>query len=405
MTADKYPPFRVDARVLFVEELAGRGHVIHWVMQSERPRKRSAVEPLGTGLAWVGASVGGDSRATKALRQLQIFFNDCRAVRLLLRKRYDFIQVKDKFIAAAILLVAAKATRTRFTYWLSYPFPEAWLADARSKATRHRLVSWVRAHIGRLLLYRFILPRADLIFVQSARMKDEVASKGISPTRMIPVPMGVSAAVLRSADGIPAIEVASPSVLYLGALGRVRGLEIIVRAFRRVVEAIPAASLYFVGGDNQADIEFLRLEAERLGIAERVVFTGALPREQALAYVRAADVCLSPIFPGLLDVASPTKLVEYLALGKPVIANDHPEQTQVLEACGGGLHVPWDEAAFAAAMTRLLRQPTVAAEMGRKGKAYVEQHRSYSVIADEVERAYLSMLGQPPAGRSTTSLV
>jgi glycosyltransferase involved in cell wall biosynthesis len=222
---------------------------------------------------------------------------------------------------------------------------------------------------------------------------------------MVPVPMGISAALLRNIDGPRATDVSAPAALYLGSLGRDRGLEMIVRAFRRVVEAVPAASLYFVGGDNSADIEFLRAEARRVGVAERVVFTGALPREQAFAYVAAADVCLSPILPGLLDVASPTKLVEYLALGKAVIANDHPEQTQVIDASGGGLHVPWDEGAFAEAMISILRRPAAAAEMGRKGRAYVEQHRCYTVIAENVERAYLAMLGGKPAGTHTTPLI
>ena len=81
-----------------------------------------------------------------------------------------------------------------------------------------------------------------------------------------------------------------------------------------------------------------------------------------------------------------------MALGKPVIANDHPEQTQVLDASGGGLHVPWDETRFAEAMIRLLTNPDLAAEMGRKGRAYVARHRCYSVIAEHVGEAYLSML-------------
>ncbi len=65
-------------------------------------------------------------------------------------------------------------------------------------------------------------------------------------------------------------------MLYLGSMLRVRRLETIVRAFQQVLAAVPAASLYFVGGEDQADIDFLREEAERLGIAERVVFTGGV---------------------------------------------------------------------------------------------------------------------------------
>jgi glycosyltransferase involved in cell wall biosynthesis len=394
VTADKFPPFRVDVRVLFVEELAARGHEIHWVMQSDHPRRRAGVEPLGSGLAWVGACVAGQSRIAKAIRQIQVFLHDWRALALLLRNRYDFIQVKDKFIAGAILLLAAKLTRTRFVYWLAYPFPESWLEDARSITARHPFVAWLRGHVARLLLYKLILPHADLVFVQSARMRDDISAKGIPAERMVPVPMGVSAGLLADRVGPCAPEVVGPSVLYLGSTLRVRRLEMIVRAFRDVVGVMPTATLYLIGGENEADIEFLRSEARRLDIVDRVVVTGPLPRDQAFAYVRAADVCLSPIYPTpVLDVASPTKLVEYMALGKPVIANEHPEQTLVLEASGGGLLEPWDEARFAEAMVKLLQQPEIAADMGRKGRAYVEQHRSYPVIADAVDQAYRRMLG------------
>ena len=393
VTADKYPPFRVDVRVLFADEFSARGHEIHWVMASERPRKRAGVETLGNGRAWVGASAAGESRLAKAARQVQVFLHDWRALLLLLRGGYDFVQVKDKFTFGAIMLLAAKLTRTPFVYWLAFPFPEAWLDEARSPVARHPWVSWLRGHTARLMLYKVILPRADLVFVQSTGMRASIATKGVPAELMVPVPMGVSAQLLEGRDGPRASEVASPSVLYLGSMVRVRCLETIVQAFRSVVDVVPTATLFFVGGENQADIDFLRDEALRLGLAERIVFTGPLPRDQAFAYVRAADVCLSPIPPNpILDVASPTKLVEYMALAKPVVANEHPEQSQVVAASGGGVIVPWAAERFASAVIELLQDPGRAAEMGRKGRDYVERHRSYAVIAEHVEGAYRSRL-------------
>jgi glycosyltransferase involved in cell wall biosynthesis len=394
LTADKYPPFRVDVRVLFVEELSARGHDIDWVMASDRPRARAGVEPLGAGRAWVGASVAGESRVAKAIRQLQIFLHDWRALALLLRGRYDFVQVKDKFLFGAVLLLAAKLTRTRFVYWLAFPFPEAWLDEARSPVARHPWVSWVRGRIAHFLLYKVILPRCDLVFVQSEGMRQAIAAQGISAGLMVPVPMGVSGQVLDSRVGAGAPGVARPAVLYLGSMVRLRHLELIVAAFRRVAAAVPNATLYFVGGENRDDVDFLRAEAVKCGVADRIVFTGALPRDEAFAYVRAADVCLSPIYPTpILDVASPTKLVEYMAFGKPVVANEQPEQVDVIAASGAGLVVPWDEERFAHAIVELLRDPARAAEMGRKGREYVERHRTYGVIAADVERAYRSRLG------------
>ena len=57
-----------------------------------------------------------------------------------------------------------------------------------------------------------------------------------------------------------------------------------------------------------------------MGVAASVIFTGQLPRQEALRYVQDADVCVSPFYPtAVLNSTSPTKLVEYMAMGKAVI--------------------------------------------------------------------------------------
>ena len=109
--------------------------------------------------------------------------------------------------------------------------------------------------------------------------------------------------------------------------------------------------------------------------------------------MREADVCVSPFFPTpVLQSASPTKLVEYLALGKPVVANDHPEQRRVIEESGGGICVPYAETAFASAIVHLLQNPAQAREMGERGRLYVRTHRAYPVIADAVEQRLLAIV-------------
>ena len=96
----------------------------------------------------------------------------------------------------------------------------------------------------------------------------------------------------------------------------------------------------------------------RLGLQSSVVFVGQLPQAQALKFVREADVCSSPFFPTpILRSASPTKLVEYMAMGKAVVANDHPEQKRVIEESGAGYCVPYEEQPFADAIVRLLKDP------------------------------------------------
>ena len=79
-----------------------------------------------------------------------------------------------------------------------------------------------------------------------------------------------------------------------------------------------------------------------------------------------------------------TKLIEYMALGKAVVANDHPEQRLVIAASGSGICTRYAEEPFADAIIRLLKHPNQAVEMGIKGKRYVAEHRIYSKIADLV---------------------
>jgi len=385
MTADKFPCERVDVRVLLSEEMPARGHEIDWLMQSDPPLERSTVQPLGIGRAWIGASRGGQSRSAKAARLIQAFVHDFRVFGLARRNRYDFILVKDKFVGALLGLLAARWNKTKLVYWLAFPFPEAWAYEARQGISNHPLVDRVRGSLARFLLYRVILPRSDLTFVQSDEMKRSIAANGIPQERIFPVPMGVRADLLSTQSEARSDAVKSPSVLYLGSMVPLRRLDFIIQAFARVLEAVPTATLYMVGAERPEYVDALRAEARRLGIDERVTFTPVLPRAEALTWVRAADVCLSPLTPTpILEVASSTKLVEYLALAKPVVGNHQPDQTRVIQESGGGLCVPYQVEAFADAIITLLKNPELAREMGKKGRDYVAKHRSYPRIADDV---------------------
>jgi glycosyltransferase involved in cell wall biosynthesis len=110
--------------------------------------------------------------------------------------------------------------------------------------------------------------------------------------------------------------------------------------------------------------------------------------------VRNADVALSPFFPTpILLSTSPTKLVEYLSLGLPVIANDHPEQRLVLRQSRGGICVPWGSRHFARAVAWLARlNSEQRRKIGARGRQWVKENRSYERIATMLEEKYLALL-------------
>jgi glycosyltransferase involved in cell wall biosynthesis len=306
--------------------------------------------------------------------------------------RYDIVQAKDLFLGAVMALLTARTRGARFVYWLSYPFPEASLYKARTGFARYPILYRIRGWAQSFLLYRIIMTSAEHVYVQSEQMKRDIVAKGVAAAKLTAVPMGVPDTDLDTAKRVVPVDLpdGTRTVVYIGTLANSRRIDFVVRAFARVVGRFPEARLYLVGdGGRPEDTEMLRQEAGRLGINHAMTITGQLPRPEALAYVQAADVCLSPFYPTpILESTSPTKLVEYMAFRKPVVATEHPEQRLVVSESGAGYCVPFEEAPFADAIISLLERPEEAAAMGERGFEYVRKHRCYSVIGDRVREVY-----------------
>ncbi len=395
ISADKYPPFRVDVTKLFAQELLGRGHSIDWILQSEAECKKSYQTTWEGSRAWIGKADAGSSRLARLRKHLYGIGHDLLMFKRLKSEQYDFVQVKDKYIAAVLAIIAAKLNKTRFVYWSSYPFPEASLYEVKVGTARYPVFWYIRGRVLHAILYRIITKFADHIFVQSEQMKRDFVESGVDANKLSPVPMGFVPADFEvfEANTTTTDLHATRSVVYLGTLIRARKLDFVVRAFAQVLEQIPNATLHFVGaGEDPEDEELLRQESARLNIGHAVFFTGLLPQQEAIAHVRDAALCVSPFYPTpILNSTSPTKLIEYMALGKAVVANDHPEQRLVLEESQGGICVPWEEDAFAGAIVEILNDPDKARKMGELGREYVNQYRTYSHIADKVEAEYLKI--------------
>src|SRR5690606_27703235 len=236
----------------------------------------------------------------------------------------------------------------------SFPLPESALEFARERGPSIGLLRWLVVYGRGLLsywaLYKVVLPRADIAFLQSDEMLRILQARGVRMRHPVPVPMGVDreaielimarddAAIDPRAAGWLARARAAETVVYLGTVEENRRLELALEAFATVLRTRPPAMLLTIGDAHQpGGLEKLKALASELGIEERVVFTGWLDMATAWQLVRAARVGFSPCPRGVLyDVASPTKAVEYMALGLPVVANDLPDQAFVIGRSGGG---------------------------------------------------------------------
>jgi glycosyltransferase involved in cell wall biosynthesis len=381
---------RVDVSDLFARRIAETGMEVDYVIFGlHETRAWQEIEWRGAKAWVVGRSRRGGVVGALTSKIYELF-SDLRTFWKALVGNYDIIQIRDKFVVGVLCLIAAKLRGRVFTYWISYPFAECRIVDGNEGNSRFPRLSIMGGHTAMWLLYKIIMPFADHVFVQSEQMKSDIAEHGIEPLKMTPVPMAVSEELLDIAPG--AIE--ADTILYLGTLIRVRRLETLLESLQIVRKTRPNAQLIFVGeGDSPEDRQFLESRTTEFGLDGAVKFTGMLPMAEAHAYVSRAAVCVSPFYPiPILLSTSPTKISEYMALSRPVVANAHPEQSLIIADSQAGICVEWSAENFAEAILQLLNDPDAAEEMGRRGREYVRENRTYAVVAPAVADVYRELM-------------
>lgn len=390
---DPFPAYRADVAELFAVELPKLGLHTEWFMASPGAQvgKADIFADQVVHLPWPV------KRSSTLLRKLAYWISDALALMALSAQHVDAVQCRDKYWGSLVGLAVARLRGLPFFYWCSYPFPEHDAISANQQTGLRRIMGRAKAAVRFGLLYKWICQRADHVFVQSERMRSDMHTYGVPLDKMTPVPMGVSARVF---DWVKTnrVKVVPGRVVYLGTLAAVRQLGMLLDAFQAVKKAMPGSQLMFVGdGDAPAERQSLLDKARSMGLQDDVVFTGFVPMDDAWRLSASAAVCLSPFFPTpILASTSPTKLVEYLALGRPVVCNDHPEQSQIIRESGAGLCVAWSAPAFAQAIVRLLLDPYAAEGMAAKGPDWVARNRSYPIIAKAVWHQYQRLLGKTP---------
>lgn len=342
--------------------------------------------------------------ASRLISQITALIHDVRVLWRARKVAYAVIQARDKILTGLVGLLAARMQGTRFVYWMSFPMPEGDLtrasAGGRSLGVLRLCVTWLRGHVNWWLLYRILLPRADHVFVQSDRMLEDVVAIGIRRSKLSAVPMGVDLEAVARQSLTPARDprlLGRRVIVYLGALERARRIDFLIEVLSRVKVTVPDVLLVLVGDSYEpTDRRWLGEAIRAAGVDGQVVQTGWLPTQLAWEYVKAAEVGISAIPPGpLFDCSSPTKAVEYMALGVPVVGNDLPDQRRVIAESGAGVCVPYEIQAFADAILGLLGDRTRAAAMGARGPGYVAAARSYAVISSEVAATFVRICELP----------
>jgi glycosyltransferase involved in cell wall biosynthesis len=212
---------------------------------------------------------------------------------------------------------------------------------------------------------------ANYVLPVTQVLGEHVRAYGVPAERIVVIPNGINEEHFAAA---PAPEQAKAErglsgKLVLGFTGFVREWHGVDRVIRWMDSpAAPENAHLLVVGDGPVRADLERLASE-LGIADRVTFTGVIHREQVPAWVASFDIALQP---AVVAYASPLKLMEYLVMGKAVIAPRTPNLCEVLS--DGDNAALFDEsvaAAFEQTLARLCGDSALRKQLADGARASI----------------------------------
>ncbi|TVT19604.1 glycosyltransferase family 4 protein [Amycolatopsis acidiphila] len=232
---------------------------------------------------------------------------------------------------------------------------------------------------GEDLLYRGVcaLERetyraADVVIATNESYRDVAISRGGKrPEDVYVVRSAPAVERFRQVPPEPELKRGKPHLLcYLGVMGPQDGVDYALRSLALLRERRTDWHAVFVGAGDTFDA-MVELSG-KIGLTEHVEFTGRIPDDDLVRYLSTADVCLSPdpLNP-LNDVSTMNKIMEYMAMAKPIVSFDLKEAR--VSAGEAALYAPAnDEQVFSELIGQLLDDPEERSRMGKLGQARVE---------------------------------
>ena len=171
---------------------------------------------------------------------------------------------------------------------------------------------------------------------------------------------------------------------FVGGLDRWQGVEHLIKSAPLILK-IYRNVRFLIVGDGYMREELID-HAEKNNVSDVFTFTGSIPYEKVPLYINACDICVTLKMKGI--PGSALKLNEYLACEKPVIATKGADYGfEILEEYNAGILVDTEKPEEVAdAIITLLKNKELRDEMGKNGRKYVVENRSWERVAREVEK-------------------
>ena len=226
----------------------------------------------------------------------------------------------------------------------------------------------------------FLYRNSEHIVVVTPAFRDYLIEKWKLPASKISVvENGVETDLFRPSDGEQLrgeLGIQDKFVVsYIGTMGMAHGLETLIEAAADCEKKLPEVLFLFVG--EGAEKQRIRNLAECRGL-RNVRFIGEQPRNKVPEYIAACDACIVSLKKDdLFKTVIPTKMLEFMSSGKPVILAVDGQARRILERAQAGIYVePGNSAALAQAIAQLKANGVLRDVLGNNGRRHIAAHYS-----------------------------
>ena len=277
------------------------------------------------------------------------------------RERIDFIYERYSLFNACGVL-AARLSRRPIVLEVNSPLALEQRQEAEIRAVR--FAGWME---------RATCNAADKVIVVTRSLARILAASGVQQSKLAVVPNGANPLHLGLCRGSGALrsELGLKGKITIGFVGwfrRWHGLEFLIEAFADSALARDAALLLIGDGPAMAD---LRALVERRRLEHCVIFSGPVLHENIPPYLNLLDIAVQP---AANEYCCPMKILEYMALSKPIVA---PRQENIEELLTDGkqalLFRPGDAAGLQSALLSLTRDAALRARLGAGARAAIDE--------------------------------
>jgi glycosyltransferase involved in cell wall biosynthesis len=243
------------------------------------------------------------------------------------------------------------------------------------------------------VIEHWLVRMPDAILTSSTRMLQWFEENGHRDTKNLRVIIdGVDTKRFQPGFGVKALhqQLRLPAghkiVGFLGVLTEYQGLSVLLGAIPYILKRLPQTHFLLMGYPN---IDHYREKARALGVSEHTTFTGRVDYEEAPNYLA---LCALYVSPKLLSSEGNGKLLNYMAMGRPIVASDTPVNREILGSLGVYAKVG-DSSSLAEAVIKVLSDKDLATSLGQQLRMRAEEEFSWHVIGKRIEKVYHELNG------------